>query len=829
MLVQKNFFIDTADLVKERQAQPKIRSSSGRRASKPRQTKVFDCTSCGLDKFCNYPDMPPYGEGKKGILIIALCPGKEEDRSGVPLTGPSGKLTRKALAFSDIDIDVDCVRTNVVRCRPEMDKRGSVTKPTAEQIKCCRSKLESVIQEVKPKLILCLGGEAINEIFDTDKLGKTSVTKMHGRVFPSRRYNCWVGCALHPSFVLRETEAEELIYFVDVANAIAHLDKELPPLLTPEGNILVSDATDAKDIIESFVASKEPVTFDYETTGVSPYEEGAKTLTVSLSSTPNEGFCIPLGMNNWSTIEQAFVEEAFIKFLKSSVPKVGQNYTFEEIWSRVIYKTSVNNYIYDTMIGSHVIHSVKGTNSLEFQVYCSTGFTYKKMVDHNNLINTDLQILSDYNNYDTRFQIMLYYEQQKQLFEDTRKFNLFLLNSLPTLVKMSLRGIPIDKDELCLIRDKATVQMDECVLKLHELSCVKKLVEKKQAPFNIRSNPQKVAILYDILGCSAKKGTSVAEESLVEILNSTKDVEVKEFIELCLEYTKYESLVKVTNTYAKCLKPDGRVHPTYNLHTAESYRSSASDPNTHNMPKRNDYLKQFRRCVVPSSKRRKLYEVDHKGSEARVIAMVSGDKNLIKDVLHSDPHRKWASIIYEKKFEDVTSEERFVAKNSFVFASFYGAEPKSIAKSFGMKERHFIRVQERFWSEYQDVKRWQQENLEFYRTHGYIKAATGFRRYGPLSVNMVLNTPIQGTSFHLLLDGLVRVDQELERRGLLSEPINQVHDSIIFDMESSEAEEVVDLTTRILRSVRFDWQRGIEMDVDWVCGSNLLDMQPFTI
>jgi DNA polymerase-1 len=781
--------------------------------------------------------MEPYGKGSKGILVVALCPGKQEDETGKPLVGPSGKLTKTAFNLADIDMDEDCIRTNVIRCRPEMDEDGKISGVESDQIKCCRSYLEQTIQKVKPKLIVCLGAEAINEVLSDSGMGRFTALEMRGRVIPSQRYKCWVGCAFHPAYALRSKDREgggdvvELLYYFDITTIVSYLNFPLPKPLTSDNNILVTDASEALLVIEEFILSRTPVTFDYETTCLNPFESKARILTVSISNTPDKATCIPLGVNSWSEVEKAFVESAWKRFLTSPVPKVIQNYNFEYLWSRVFYSVEISNFIHDTMVASHVIHCNTKTTGLEFQTLELTGHNYKHMVDTSNLANTPLPLVASYNCFDSRYQIMSYQEQIKQFFNDTRGFNSFLTKCMPVLARMTYRGIRLDKNVLADFKKETVGDIEKALQAIRDLDCVKKFQETLKEEVNLNSPAQRGKIIYDILGCTTKKKTkggtarSVDQNVLAEIYKETDNKEAKIFISNYDIYGKYGKFLKVIKNYEEYMDEEGYVHPYYTLNTAESYRSAAQDPPVHQIPKRDKILARFRKAIVPSPGRI-FYEVDHAGSEVRVLAMVSKDRVLTKEILEKiDTHRLWASKLYEKDPKNITKEERFEAKNSFVFASFYGAEYESIARNMDLPVKHLKKVQDEFWRRYAGVKAWQNEIMAFYNKYGYIKAVSGFRRPGPLSTFQIYNTPIQGPSFHLLLDELDRIDNRLETLGLKSVPNLQVHDSILFDMVPSEADEVVALVTKIIRSKRFTWQGEVMMDVEWSCGTNLLEMK----
>jgi hypothetical protein len=65
---------------------------------------------------------------------------------------------------------------------------------------------------------------------------------------------------------------------------------------------------------------------------------------------------------------------------------------------------------------------------------------------------------------------------------------------------------------------------------------------------------------------------------------------------------------------------------------------------------------------------------------------------------------------------------------------------------------------------------------------------------------------------------LPRIELELERCGLKSRPIFEIHDSIAIDTVPSEAQEVVDLVTKIMCSKRFEWQGDVPLKVAWEAG-----------
>ena len=62
-----------------------------------------------------------------------------------------------------------------------------------------------------------------------------------------------------------------------------------------------------------------------------------------------------------------------------------------------------------------------------------------------------------------------------------------------------------------------------------------------------------------------------------------------------------------------------------------------------------------------------------------------------------------------------------------------------------------------------------------------------------------------------------------------SEAIIEVHDSITFDTEPEEAEEVIEMATEILCSKRFKWQRDVPLAVEWEIGNSWYEMESLEV
>ncbi|MDY0215205.1 MAG: DNA polymerase, partial [Bacilli bacterium] len=239
-----------------------------------------------------------------------------------------------------------------------------------------------------------------------------------------------------------------------------------------------------------------------------------------------------------------------------------------------------------------------------------------------------------------------------------------------------------------------------------------------------------------------------------------------------------------------------------------------------------------------------LFEADYGSLEVRIAACYTKDPKLIGYILDptTDMHRDSALDIFDMKLKEFNSLDkklgkmiRFHAKNGFVFANFYGSSFKSCARTLwkvapdlavdkdmsmmdhlnykGYRtyedyEEHIKAVVNKFWKKFCVFKKWQQENMDFYKKNLFIENYLGFRRHGPLTRNEIGNTAIQGTAFMCLLWSLDRVvDIQIEEQWE-SRVRGQIHDSIVGSTVPDEREHVLHTIKNVMEvqlAEHFPW------------------------
>jgi DNA polymerase len=157
-------------------------------------------------------------------MLVGEQPGDREDVEGRPFVGPAGKLLDRALDEAGIDRRTVYV-TNVVKhfkwTPAPRGKRRIHKKPNAEEISACRPWLETELQVVEPKVVVCLGATAAQAL-----LGRQfRVTQQRGRFLESTGLAPLVTATVHPSSILRapddETRDREMAAFVADLSVVA--------------------------------------------------------------------------------------------------------------------------------------------------------------------------------------------------------------------------------------------------------------------------------------------------------------------------------------------------------------------------------------------------------------------------------------------------------------------------------------------------------------------------------------------------------------------------------------------------------------------------------
>ena len=373
------------------------------------------------------------------------------------------------------------------------------------------------------------------------------------------------------------------------------------------------------------------------------------------------------------------------------------------------------------------------------------------------------------------------------------------------LGKMEFQGMMVDKEELN--RQEYALNQDINIL-------VEKIYTLANHEFNISSPKQLGTVLFDELGLPypKKKGQSYSTD--IEVLEAIR--EANPIVPLIIEY---RAKTKLMSTYVSGLRemiyPDDKVHTIYQQALTQTGRLSSIEPNLQNIPIRTEEGHKIRRMFIPSNPKNSLYSSDYSQVELRVLAHMANVGKLKEAFLNGeDIHTRTAQEVFGTK--DVTPEERRRAK-AVNFGIVYGISAFGLAQDLHISNvmaQDFIK---KYYEAYPEIKTFMDETIEFCKNNGYVKTMKNRIRYIPdinskiymqreFAKRTAMNAPIQGSAADIIKIAMVKIDNELEERGLRSKMLVQVHDELVFEVEAGEEDTLKELVER-------NMENAVKLDV----------------
>jgi DNA polymerase-1 len=243
---------------------------------------------------------------------------------------------------------------------------------------------------------------------------------------------------------------------------------------------------------------------------------------------------------------------------------------------------------------------------------------------------------------------------------------------------------------------------------------------------------------------------------------------------------KYRELGKLLSTYIQGLPVhlDGCIHPTWKCYGTVTGRWSSQEPNGQNIPKK-------MRDLFKTRKNKYLVQADYSQLELRIIALLSGDKLLLKWYNEGlDVHTITAESVLKRT---PTKRERNLFKSAEYLAN-YGGEPEKLWATLCPAFPEFTLAAatgflKQWFSDHPAIKRWQLNQVKLAEKLKYVEASLSGRRehfHDKVDRNKVLNFPIQSFAGDLMNRAIIGLEKELdwEEEAILF----QVHDSLVLEV-----------------------------------------------
>jgi DNA polymerase-1 len=374
---------------------------------------------------------------------------------------------------------------------------------------------------------------------------------------------------------------------------------------------------------------------------------------------------------------------------------------------------------------------------------------------------------------------------------------------LRVLQRIEERGIRVDAHVLA--RQAEAMGLEIAALRA-------KIAEHAGYDLNPDSPQQLQKLLFEDLGLETSRKTKTGfstDAAVLEELAAYHPV-----VNLILEY---RGLTKLKGTYLDTLPQEvnpttGRLHTNFRQAVAQTGRLSSKDPNLQNIPIRTDVGRKIREAFV-AGPGKVLVTLDYSQIELRILAHLSGDKNLVsafKDGV--DVHRRTAAEVFGVDEKDVTGEQRRVAK-AVNFGVIYGQTAFGLARQLGIprgKAGSYIKV---YLEKIPGVTRYLDELVDIAAQRGYAETVFGRRRRIPelarkgaqrsYGERIARNTPIQGSAADIMKRAMIAVDAALHDKPWAAMLLT-VHDELIFECDTERVADLVALARPLMEGAAGD-------------------------
>ena len=589
---------------------------------------------------------------------------------------------------------------------------------------------------------------------------------------------------------------------------------------------LIDNKEDISNLVIALKNSKT-VCFDTETTSTNALE--AELVGVSLSVKEGEAFYIPMPADREESTQRLEILRPLFENEESE--KVGQNIKYD-ITVLANYGIEVKGKLFDTMIAHYILqpelyHGMDYLAEiyLDYETIKIEELIGEKGKNQKNMRDVPQEKICDYACEDADVTLKL----KNILAEELKKegvaelFYNIEMPLVPVLAYMERNGARIDTDalkETSSLFGKRLADIEEEIYKL------------AGEPFNIASPKQVGDILFGKLKIidkpkKTKTGQYVTSEEVLTQLQNRHPI-VKDILH-------YRGLKKLLSTYVDALpmlvnSRTGKIHTSYNQTVTATGRLSSSNPNLQNIPIRDEDGKEVRKAFVPDNDCLFL-SVDYSQIELRIMAHLSGDKNMIDDFCSGhDIHAATAAKVYKKPIDEVTKDERRKAKVAN-FGIIYGISVFGLAERMNVDRREAKELIENYFATYSGVQQYIEKCKQEAKEKGYVETVFHRKRYLPdiNSHNAVVrgyaernavNAPIQGSAADIIKVAMVNIYRRMKADNMRSTMILQVHDELNFNIVPEEKDAMLAL---VLEEMQNSFKMSVPLIAEYGWGNNWLE------
>ncbi len=590
------------------------------------------------------------------LMIIGESPGKHEDEQGQPFVGPTGQMLNEFLFKAGIRRS-DCYITNVVKYRPPLNDIKKLHLIDVNLEDSVKDLWENEINKLHPNCILAVGDLALQST-----CGVSGILNYRGSIIKANDGITKVVPTIHPAALFSrgasdsEDEKGGLSYVYTKliqADIIRAAEESVTAGLDlPERELSI--ARNSLDVHKFFRQYEQ-----YDKAAVDIESINCVPVCVGFAFNKQHAISIPLlrriGTNSLTDMGDNELDECW-RMIDNQLRRlrlIGHNFMYDE-YKLGLIGFECPNVCSDTLIKTRVIFPELPDKRL---CVVSSLWTrepyYKDDGKEFKLGKMKIDNLLRYNARDCAVEFEVDEAQEIDLLNLQETYNVplhsyyynYMMKKHKFYLKLQTTGKRVDIARQKELKKKYT-EMQNTV---HE-----SLIAKIGDEVNVKSYPQMFNLLYKTMKFKLRKKDPTSEDTIISLMSSCKNKQHREVLNEILE----ERRIRDQKSRQISFSPDydGRCKSAYNISATETCRSSTGILKKPLRPKKigladhtisaHGRLGKDIKSMFIADEGMVIITADASQAEARIVAVLSEDWELLEAFDKIDVHRRTAGLIF---------------------------------------------------------------------------------------------------------------------------------------------------------------------------------------
>lgn len=596
------------------------------------------------------------------------------------------------------------------------------------------------------------------------------------------------------------------------------------------GNYIAVTGREQMESLLAGMKDQKEFVFDTETTGLGAIDNDL--VGISLCWEQGKAYYVPA-----EALREKYSEPLYAIFRDPAIKKTAHNAKYDYLVLKK-FGIVVAGIYFDTMIAAYLLSPGSRSHDLDSLAFSEFGYQMQPIEEligkgkkQISMAEVTTDKISFYACEDADYTFRLRQKLAPNLRQEGLE-KIFFEIEMPlalVLAKMEENGILLDADFFNKLEKKADKDLKELEQRIYSQAGEK---------FNINSPAQLKVILFEKLQLPVMAAGMYVKKTKTGLSTAASELEkMRDMHPIIAEILDYRELAKLQSTYIsalpKLLSKDSRLHTSFNQTIAATGRLSSSNPNLQNIPVADSGVASEIRKGFVADSGYKLLSVDYSQIELRVVAHLSGDKNMTGIFSGGqDIHTATAMQLYGiKDPTKVTKEMRRDAK-TINFGVLYGVSSFGLSERVDMSRGEAADFIKKYYEVFAGVKKYLEKVVEKTRENGYVENELGRRRYLP-EINSsqfqvragaeraAINMPVQSLAADIIKIAMNKIAEEI---GIQSDDIRlllQVHDELVFEVRE---EHVLEYAKKIKQIMQDAYKLEVPLVAEAKAGDNWAEM-----